>query len=51
MRKRHYSFAVIAAAAGIAWWGMDLRADENETGRFVQLVYHSDTRGYYQPCG
>ena len=36
--------AVLASAAM-------LQPSAGEAGGVVQLVYHSDTRGYYLPCG
>ena len=34
---------VIASLAG--------QSDDGQSFQSFQLVYHSDTRGYYRPCG
>ncbi len=43
----------IAIVAGVVLAGL-FSADRNvaqQNYQTLQLVYHSDTRGYYRPCG
>ncbi|UCH82701.1 MAG: hypothetical protein JSW50_09480 [Candidatus Latescibacterota bacterium] len=40
-------FAVVSAALAAA----SPVPSADEAGNTIQLVYHSDTRGYYLPCG
>ncbi|UCG52496.1 MAG: hypothetical protein JSW58_02795 [Candidatus Latescibacterota bacterium] len=47
MRKRVFVTICIAVVAVVAAVGRG--ADDSL--RTVQFVYHSDTRGYYLPCG
>jgi hypothetical protein len=41
---------IIAGAVCLALAAAD-RGGAGQEGRAFQLVYHSDTRGYYRPCG
>lgn len=48
MKKTSILIAALAALLGLA------AAERNSAGqdyRSLQLVYHSDTRGYIRPCG
>ena len=48
MRKISAIITAVAAVVGVAALTPG-RADES--GRKFQLIFHSDTRAYYLPCG
>jgi len=44
-------FVVAALVALVAVAAIHDRAESQQRYKSIQLVYHSDTRGYYRPCG
>jgi hypothetical protein len=44
-------FVVAALVALVAVAAVHVWADSQQGYKSIQLVYHSDTRGYYRPCG
>jgi hypothetical protein len=49
MNSRLTIIAAFALALGVVAAGRN--AAQEDAGPSVRLVYHSDTRGYYRPCG
>jgi hypothetical protein len=48
---RRTTVATIAVVAVSAFAALGGRTDDRQGVKSFQLVYQSDTRGYYRPCG